>query len=501
MSAFGTWDKINIPIASTTTTFGGEWGNLISDLFNGVDIGLSDPTKKPLINTDFRFKSGKLRFLDSDSSHEIKISADDIDTGSTRNIRIRRMNAPYEEDFMVLEGLSQELFNKTINFANNTISNIPGSAIADASIATAKLIDSANFAMKNAANIFTQAQSIEYDTTFGFTLYRKNATPSATNTLKFDGYNGATPTPARINYGHLGITNTVVTPGAESGSLRLFLLNNAVISETLNVFNGVVTFGISPAKMAFDPAGLTGTRTYTGPNYNGELTLKGITSNQYKEGWCDFASSTGFVGEGLLSSLQMYYSTITPGGQSLQGTTVSVSSGTVANTAVGWAVILTNGITRRSWNPFGFYRTSLNALSSGDSNFYFGFTSRVALLPSGNSPLANNESGVLIGYRSIDTEFKVFHNDGAGNVLTVTPISPSVPVPAASTSYSFEIKTTSTGFVCSVYNSGTTLLGSATVTTAIPATTTNLNFQGLGFNPTGANKGISPTKLILRSEK
>lgn len=148
-----TWDTIIGSLGSTTTEFGGNWANLISSYYNGVDIGLLDPTKKPIIGTLTRYKHGKIGLYDIDQSHYLTISVDDIDTGGVRNIRIRRMNSPYTEDFAVLEGMTQALLNKQIDADLNTITNIENADIkASAQIATTKLADSANFLLKTLDN-------------------------------------------------------------------------------------------------------------------------------------------------------------------------------------------------------------------------------------------------------------------------------------------------------------------------------------------------------------
>lgn len=150
-----TWDKITGPLGSTTTEFGGSWGNLISDYFNGENIGLIDASKLPIIGTLTRYKSDKLALFDVDSSHYISFYADDIDTGANRKIKFRRMNSPFTEDYAVLEGLPQAIINKTIDSDLNTFSNIKNSDIkTGASIATAKLADSSNFILKTLDNSF-----------------------------------------------------------------------------------------------------------------------------------------------------------------------------------------------------------------------------------------------------------------------------------------------------------------------------------------------------------
>ena len=135
-----TWDKIESPLGSTTKEFGGNWGNLISDYFNGTNIALLDASKIPIIGTLTRYKFEKLGLFDSDQSHYISFSVDDIDTGANRKIKFRRMNTPYEEDYAVLEGLVQTLLNKNIDSDLNNITNIVNADIkAAAGIVYSKL--------------------------------------------------------------------------------------------------------------------------------------------------------------------------------------------------------------------------------------------------------------------------------------------------------------------------------------------------------------------------
>lgn len=136
-----TWDKIVGPLGSTTSEFGGNWANLISDYLNGVNIALIDASKAPIIGSLTRYKYEKLALFDADQSHSVTFSVDDIDTGANRKIKIRRMINPFEEDYAVLEGLPQAIINKTIDSDLNTITNIvnadikTGAGITDAKLA------------------------------------------------------------------------------------------------------------------------------------------------------------------------------------------------------------------------------------------------------------------------------------------------------------------------------------------------------------------------------
>ena len=495
--------------------FGGQPLNQIISILTGTALDNEEDIK---INTTFKFFSSKFALYEDDPQpNKIKIvfKVENIDTGGDKTITYR--NPTVTDDFAVTEKQIQVLENKILG-ANtqvsapldfnsnpiveavidgdlNTLQDIPDTSLKKITD-KAKLPDSTAF--ENETNIFTAVQTVQVNTTFPITSYRQNPVAGSSNAIAFDHLNADS---VRKNWGHINIANQNVTPGAEEGQYRVSMMHLGTISQILEVTGNVTTIGFSPARVSLDTSGITATRINTFPNYAGEFKLGGIVANQHKEGWCDFTNPSLITGGGLLSPLLAYYSTIAQI-QGVQGTGLSLTTGTVANTALGWVVILPSGITRRSWNPFLFYRTSLPSLASGDSCFYYGFTTRASLLPSSNSPIGNTESGVFIGYRSFDTEFKVFHNDGSGGVLTVVPISPSVPVPSTATTYSFEIKMTSAGILCSVYNSGSTLLGSVLLSSgAIPATTTNLNLQALLFNPTGVNKAITPTKLYAKSEK
>lgn len=182
MSGFGTWSKIINPLASTSAAFGGEWGNLVSDLFNGVDISLTDVTKTPKIGTPFKFKLEKLRLYDGDESHEVTFSVDDIDTGPLRKIRIRRMNTPFETDFMVLESLTQELINKTINADNNTLSNIENMDIkTGAGITDNKLAQITNKAKLPSDSVYKDDSTVLKNKTLNFTTTDGNVSTGLHN--------------------------------------------------------------------------------------------------------------------------------------------------------------------------------------------------------------------------------------------------------------------------------------------------------------------------------
>lgn len=274
-----TWDKISGGLGSTSNEFGGSWGNLISDYFNGVNIGLLDASKIPIIGTFTRYKFEKLGIFDVDQSHSIIFSADDIDTGSNRKIKFRRMITPFEEDYAVLEALPQPFLNKTIDADLNFISNIENADIKPAAaIATSKLAEGSVFAKTNFANVFTAAQTVNVNTTFPLTLFRPINTAGSSNVLAFDFNNDATPTPARKTFGHFNVINESPVSGVEEGRFRVSLIHAGTVVQMMDILNGTLILGISPAKLTLDPTGLTATRTFTFPNASGRVTIQEITN-------------------------------------------------------------------------------------------------------------------------------------------------------------------------------------------------------------------------------
>lgn len=172
MSTLGTWDQITGAIGSTTSAFGGEWGNYISKLLTGEDIGLIDPTKKPNINTEFRFRSEKLRLNDTDDSHQLTFVVDDIDTGPIRKVHIRRMNNPNEQDYMVLESQPQTLSSKTLSSPNiSTIINSGGTITLPTTTTTVIGTNTTNTLTNK--TISRTNNSLSYIGTYAFSIYRE----------------------------------------------------------------------------------------------------------------------------------------------------------------------------------------------------------------------------------------------------------------------------------------------------------------------------------------
>ena len=503
-----TWDKIIGALGSTTSEIGGLWANLISDYYNGVDIGLLDPSKKPIIGTLTRYKFEKLGIFDNDQSHYIAFSADDIDTGGTRKVKFRRMNSPYEEDYAVLEGLSQELYNKTLNFANNTISNIPGSAIqddsitnikikSDATISTSKLADSANFALKNAANVFTQTQKIGISATVSLTSF--HATNAVANGTGF-AFNLNNSTPTEITYAYIfGLINQN-TAGSEQGSIGFYVRNGASLVDRMLLDHlNRLRVGVTGAGIYIDPTGISGgSKIVTFPNENikalGEANVANITnkfidikSNSFfreaRRGHYYCSASEGVDADGALYGLV---------GVGSQGASTVNTAGKyhiwntrgVANDAAG-VLKLDGFITRRRANPFVRFAFLFVANTNSDRRIFKGWTAqRLLTVNSNTEPLTSSEHGFLFGHGSSDTQFYIFHNDATGTCVK-TPTG--VNLPAINTNYVLEIQAnnvSSGNFIWTLYNVVSpgdrgSVAGTGTINTRIPTIDIPLFMQDL----------------------
>src|SRR5688500_3458334 len=324
-----TWDKIINAFGSSTTEIGGSWANLISDYYNGIDIGLIDVSKKPIIGTLTRYKHEKLALYDIDQSHTIIFSADDIDTGTTRKVKFRRMNSPYIEDYAVLEGLPQAILNKDIDGDLNNIFDLGNSAIkaganvdwtkisktgsklkdlADASsIATSPTTGdvptwdgtgwvnqqppAASGAQVNVANTITQPQKIQHGSAELLRFY--NITSDLLSAEGFE-YRFNNSLGAETVYGGQFISiqdNVLATLRAE---FYIRLAQAGANNIRFTVFtdnNGGIRFGNNQYIRIFE-TGLTSFRDYTLPDSSGQLqvtdaiqTVTNKTVGNLKESW------------------------------------------------------------------------------------------------------------------------------------------------------------------------------------------------------------------------
>lgn len=128
-------------------------------------------------------------------------------------------------------------------------------------------------------------------------------------------------------------------------------------------------------------------------------------------------------------------------------------------------------VTRRALNPYLKIRFKLSSISS--TRLYIGFTSATAL-PNTDTPLATNESGVIFGYTSADSDFSVYYNDGQGGAMAEVETGVVKDVLYHTVSFQFGASN-----VIVILDDGADTK-TQTLTTQIPATTTDIKLSIIG---------------------
>ena len=150
------------------------------------------------------------------------------------------------------------------------------------------------------------------------------------------------------------------------------------------------------------------------------------------------------------------------------------------------------GIGRRLFGMKTTIRSSVDAVAAGVSRLNFGFTSATAI-PTTDTPIANADSGIIVGFTSADTNYSIRHNDGTG-AATVTAVTGNI---AKNTSFhTIEISWTASGNIIVTFD-GT----SQTISTDLPLTTADLKFHCVAQNATGAIRTHAIKGIWLESDK
>ncbi len=436
MSEVPTWPKISGALGSTTTEFGAsDWANLISDYFNGTNLALVDASKLPVIGSLTKFKFEKLGLYDVDGSHYLSFSVDDIDTGANRKVKFRRMNTPFEEDYAVLEGLSQAIINKTIDSDLNTITNIVNADIkAAAGIITTKLADSTNFVLTTRTNTFG-----DFDNIFKYNRLRIN---NPADTFAYTIIGAA-----------IGANRNLTLP--------LLTANDTVVTEAF--LQTLTNKEIDIKKNNFTRFSRVGWYNCAGKEIDGGGTLKDIN------------------GVGTLNL------TLGTPGKYHRWTTATGTAGEMAG-----VYYLEHYVTVRQQDPLLRIMFLAKPNSSNNRRHFMGWTAQRIVTNSNTLPLQNSESGFLFGHGATDTNYKIFNNDGTGAPPTATDTG--IAIPASDTYYILEIAADNgaasfSWTLWSVVTSGSGNLGSknaqlgtGTLSSRIPGGTTLLYLQDILYN-------------------
>jgi hypothetical protein len=193
-------------------------------------------------------------------------------------------------------------------------------------------------------------------------------------------------------------------------------------------------------------------------------------------------------GQGILEGLQGYgnlSATFDANGFWHQWTT-----GTTAETIGGVVKQRTGGFTRRNVNPLIRFKGFFYPKTAGDSRMYMGYYQPVGHIPKTDTPLGSADKGFLFGWRSTDTNFMIFPNDG---LQACTPIDTGIALPVGITGYILELRGNSTGYTWALFSLLRVLTASGSVTSQVPgnATGDTVNIHAVTTNPTGASKALT----------
>jgi hypothetical protein len=239
---------------------------------------------------------------------------------------------------------------------------------------------------------------------------------------------------------------------ANPGNTFNYIVNSSAITADRNITLPLLTaddtflfLNASQAALAYDNF----------PSISKEGTLEVAGNNSI--------SLTGILAggsAGTLASTTSVYDTT-------EGMTIAYATTAASGVAAGYVSPTAGvGLGRRLTNLRMKSRSKIDSTTT--ARFYMGFTNLATMLFN-DTPLANADSGVMIGFRTTDTNYQVFNNDGSG-AMVVTQIAG--PIAKDANFHTMEVKVLASGNVIA------TLDGTATtISTRLPATTANLFFN------------------------
>jgi hypothetical protein len=146
------------------------------------------------------------------------------------------------------------------------------------------------------------------------------------------------------------------------------------------------------------------------------------------------------------------------------------------------------GVGRRLFGMRALIRAKIDSTTS--ARYYFGFTSATAL-PISDTPLATTDHGILVGFRSTDTNWSEIHNDGSAAAVVN-----SLGVAKDAVFHTIEIGWSAAG------NGVVVLDGTpSSITSRLPATTTNLFFNAVAQTTTTTARTHTVHMVIIRGDK
>ena len=135
------------------------------------------------------------------------------------------------------------------------------------------------------------------------------------------------------------------------------------------------------------------------------------------------------------------------------------------------------------WSDNPRFKLSMKMDSTATGRLYAGWSTNTTF-PKTNTPFSTTEKGIAFGYRTTDTDFTIFHNDGGGGTMVADAMSTPVAKTNATTKFTVEI-ICSTSSAQVIYND----TNSTTISANLPTTTDQLAFfcGGISSSATARN--------------
>jgi len=506
------FSKIANPGTSTTTQYAGDVLNIIRDILHDVNIASTDNTKRPLISTPWIYRSGTLLVSDPDKTATYSIVV--ADANSDKVITIPAPAATNET--FLLTNTVQTITGKTIDFNTNTFLNNPAittsstntltnktistanntiSGIADANISahTTSKITTTTKALLNSAIAYQDQTNTfaDFDQTFRSSRIRIR---NPLNSFSYIIAGGAITADRTLTLPAIGSNDIVVTE-AFAQTLGSKTLTNPIITSISN--SGTITIPTGTDQLM----GRATTDTMTNKTLDARGTGNSIpnidASPLVKRTGKAQPMASGTTAANIMTlegTLSQHIGTGTGTNTATFDTTEGMIANYVApatgNLNIGIVSPATGLAGRRLFGMRMVARVKMSA--STTSRVYVGFTNAGAV-PLSFTPLANGDSGIIVGYSENSTNWTVFHNDGSGAMVADNITG---PIAKDALFHTIEINWTPSGNINVIFDGV-----SQTISTRIPATTQNQLFNCLGQTTTTSARTFSIAGVWIESDK
>lgn len=384
-------------------------------------------------------------------------------TTTQQNTNLQHISSMYNTDNFI-----QTLNNKALN----------ATSITNSGLTTLQPTAAGGFESILTSSISTSTDTLRIDNGYGVSgvfapIIRATLTSTNANSAMIPLYFQGIIAPANDN----GNTATIVFGGMRSGQVAL---SSRPIIDFQNQFNSILT--IYPTYNDFHNNEIRNAVQYADKN-----TLSGVVQDPIvkRTGRAQSATFSGAATASNIVTLIGALANYTPTGvgtnsqtwDSVEGLVMNWASTTTANQNIGLVPPSGgNGIARLAFATRVRIRSKIDTVAGNVARLYFGFSS-ASTLPTSDTPLANTDSGVLVGFRSTDANYTIFTNGGA-TALTATGLSTPKAIDTAF--HTIEINWVAGATSVNVIVDDV----STTVSATLPATATNLFFYTVAQNAT-----------------